>query len=319
VSSSSQLFNLMVEVMLPLTLLVAAGAFWPRFFADAQVAVMRTQLNRLVMYLFYPSILYAVSATTPINRDLLSVPVLVGIGTLVSGGLLYVLLYMLPIWRKLTDPTRAALMLGGMFGNTFNIGVPVLIFFYGRDATRYAVFNDMLMTMPIVWSLGVWIATRLGSHAEGKHESVWRVMLTMPPIWAFIIGSASQQFGLTYQPLVNAAHMIGQATIPVILFVLGLTIPWRRLAPRPEILAAAAVKLVATPLIVWLMVRGAFDAPGEAQFAAVIEGATPSMMTALLLAERFRLDSAAAALLIGWSTILFWVTLPVLMGLGLLR
>jgi predicted permease len=113
--------------------------------------------------------------------------------------------------------------------------------------------------------------------------------------------------------------MIGQATIPVILFVLGLTIPWRRLAPRPEILAAAAVKLVATPLIVWLLVRGAFHAPGEAQFAAVIEGATPSMMTALLLAERFRLDSAAAALLIGWSTILFWVTLPVLMGLGLLR
>ena len=38
----------MVEVMLPLTLLVAAGALWPRFFADAQVAVMRTQLNRLV-------------------------------------------------------------------------------------------------------------------------------------------------------------------------------------------------------------------------------------------------------------------------------
>ncbi len=315
----SQLFNLMVEVMLPLTLLVAAGAFWPRFFADSQVAVLRTQLNRLVMYLFYPSILYAVAATTPIDRDLLSVPLLVGIGTLVSGGLLYVLLYVLPIWPKLSDPTRAALMLGGMFGNTFNIGVPVLIFFYGRDATRYAVFNDMLMTMPLVWSLGVWVATRLGSHSDAHHVPVWRVMFTMPPIWAFVLGTASQQLGLTYQPLVNAAHMIGQATIPVILFVLGLTIPWRRLAPRLEILTAAAVKLIATPLIVWMVVRASFVAPGEAQFAAVIEGATPSMMTALLLAERFRLDSAAAALLIGWSTILFWVTLPVLMALGLIR
>jgi predicted permease len=113
--------------------------------------------------------------------------------------------------------------------------------------------------------------------------------------------------------------MIGQATIPVILFVLGLTIPWRRLAPRPEILAAAAVKLAVTPLIVWSVVRGSFDAPGEAQYAAVVEAATPSMMTALLLAERFRLDSAAAALLIGWSTILFWATLPVLMALGMIR
>jgi predicted permease len=316
----AQLWSLVVEVMLPLTLLVAAGALWPRFFADADVAVMRTQLNRLVMYLFYPSILFAVSATTPIDRDLLSVPVLVGIGSLISAALLYVLLYLTRVGRKLKDPTRAALMLGGMFGNTFNIGVPVLVFMYGRDATRYAVFNDMLMTMPLVWSLGVWIATRLGSHTnDAKHPSVWRIMLAMPPIWAFLLGSTSQQLGLTYMPLVNAAHMIGQATIPVILFVLGLTIPWRRLAPRTEILAAAAVKLIVTPLVVWALVRTTFDTPGEAQYAAVVEAATPSMMTALLLAERFRLDSAAAALLIGWSTILFWVTLPVLMALGLIR
>ena len=316
----TQLFNLMVEVMLPLMLLVTAGAFWPRFFADAEVAVLRTQLNRLVMYLFYPCILFAVSATTPIDRDLLSVPLLVGIGTLVSGALLYLVLYVLPIWPRLSDPTRAALMLGGMFGNTFNIGVPVLIFFYGRDATRYAVFNDMLMTMPFVWSLGVWIATRLGSHDKSaKHAPVWRVMLAMPPIWAFVLGTSSQLLDVTYEPLVNASRFIGQATIPVILFVLGLTIPWRRLAPRPEILTAAAVKLVATPLIVWGVVHAVYDAPGEAQFAAVVEGATPSMMTALLLADRFRLDSAAAALLIGWSTILFWVTLPVLMATGLVK
>ena len=109
----SQLWSLVVEVMLPLTLLVAAGAFWPRFFADADLAVMRTQLNRLVMYLFYPSILFAVSATTPIDRNLLSVPLLVGIASLLSGAILYVLLYKLPLWRRLSDPTRAALMLGG--------------------------------------------------------------------------------------------------------------------------------------------------------------------------------------------------------------
>jgi len=213
----AQLFDLMVEVMLPVTLLVAAGAFWPRFFPDTQVELARTLLNRLAMYLFYPSILYAVAASTPVSMDLLSVPLLVGIGSLTSGALLYVLLYRLPLWPRLTDPARAGIMLGGMFGNTFNIGVPVLIFFYDREATRYAVFNDMLMTMPLVWSLGVWISTRLGSHA------------------------------------------------------------------------------------------------------AVVEAATPPMLTALLLADRFRLDSAATALLLGWATILFWVTLPLIMALELIR
>ena len=316
----TQLFNLMIEVMLPLTLLVAAGAAWPLVFRDTQVEALRTQLNRLALYLFYPSILFAVAASTPVSSALLSVPFLVGIGTLASGGVLYLLLYATPIWPRLTDPTRAVLMLGGMFGNTFNIGAPVLIFFYGKDAMRYAVFNDMLMTMPILWSLGVWIATRLGSHETRiSYPSVWRVIFSMPPIWAFVLGMGSQQLGLTYQPLVSAAHMIGQATIPVTLFVLGMTIPWRNLTPRPEILTAAAVKLLFAPVLVWGATQLIFHPVGEAQYAAVAEAATPTMMSALLIADRFRLDAASAALLIGWSTILFWLSLPLTLTLGLIR
>lgn len=314
---ASQLVDLMVQVMLPLSLLVAAGALWTRFFPDTDVEQMRSSLNRLVMYLFYPCILFAVASTTPVNRDLLSVPLLVGIGSLVSGGILYLMLYRLPLCRHLTDQTRAALMLGGMFGNTFNIGAPVLVFFFGTEAIRYAVFNDMLMTMPVVWTLGVWIATRLGSNdRNAKQPSVLRVMLTMPPIWAFLLGFACQQLGLSYEPLVNATRFIGQATIPVILFVLGMTIPWRNLVPRGEILATAGVKLLLTPLIVWLVAPMIYPHMAEAQYAAVVEGTTPAMMTALLLADRFKLDAAAAALLIGWTTILFWITLPLIMALG---
>lgn len=314
---ASQLIDLMVQVMLPLSLLVAAGALWTRFFPDTDVEQMRSSLNRLVMYLFYPCILFAVASTTPVNRDLLSVPLLVGIGSLVSGGILYLMLYRLPLCRHLTDRTRAALMLGGMFGNTFNVGAPVLVFFFGTEAIRYAVFNDMLMTMPVVWTLGVWIATRLGSNdRNARQPSVLRVMLTMPPIWAFLLGFACQQLDLTYQPLVNATRFIGQATIPVILFVLGITIPWRNLVPRGEILATAGVKLLLTPFIVWLVAPMIYPHMAEAQYAAVVEGTTPAMMTALLLADRFKLDAAAAALLIGWTTILFWVTLPLIMALG---
>lgn len=315
----AQLFNLMVEVMLPLGLLVAVGGLWPRFFPDTPVEGARTLLNRMVMYLFLPSILFSVASSTPISAELLSVPLLVGIGSLVSGLILYGVMYMTPIGRDLADRTRAILVVGGMFGNTFNIGVPVLIFFFGRDATRYAVFNDMLMTMPLVWSIGVLICTRLGARDDSGRSSVWRIMLSMPPIWAFILGTTSQQLGLSYAPLTTATWFIGQATIPVTLFVLGMTIPWRNLKPRPEILSAALVKLIATPVIVWLAASWLYVPMAEAQYAAVVEAATPAMVTTLLLADRFRLDSAAAALLIGWTTILFWLTLPLIMALGMIR
>ncbi len=316
-SYAAQLLDLLVQVMLPLSLLVAAGALWPRFFPDTDVEQMRSSLNRLVMYLLFPCILFAISATTPISMNLLSVPLLVGIGSLTAGGILYLLLYRIRLWPHLQDGTRASLVLAGMFGNTFNIGLPVLVFFFGAAATSYAAFNDMLMTMPLVWSLGVWISTRLGGRNPGVAQpSVFRIMMSMPPIWAFLLGTASQQLGLTYEPLVNAARFIGLANIPVILFVLGMTIPWRNLKPRPEILVVAGVKLLVTPLIVWLVAPQIFDHIGEAQYAAVALATTPSMMTALLLANRFGLDDAAAALLIGWSTILFWITLPLIMAFG---
>lgn len=316
----TQLFNLMVEVMLPLALLVGAGAVWPLAFRDTPVEAMRTQLNRLVLYVFYPCILFAVVASTPITLDLLSVPLLVGIGTLTAGALLYVLLYLSPLGRGLTDPTRAALMLGGMFGNTFNIGAPVLMFFFGREAVRYAAFNDMLMTMPFIWSIGVWIATRLGSHEKPvSYPSLWRILASLPPLWAFVLGLSLQALDLAYRPLITAAHMIGQATIPVTLFVLGMTIPWRNLTPRLEILTTAGVKLLIAPLIVAVCARMFFAPLGEAQHAASLEAATPAMMTALIMADRFKLDGAAAALLIGWSTILFWFSLPFTLALGLIR
>ena len=316
----TQLFNLMVEVMLPLALLVAGGAVWPLLFPDTSLETLRTQLNRLVLYVFFPAILFAVGASARITPDLLAVPLLVGTGTLVSGVVLYLLLYMSPIGRGLKDPTRAALMLGGMVGNTFNIGAPVLMFFFGRDAMRYAVFNDMLMTIPFIWSIGVWVATRLGSHETRiSYPSLWRIVLTLPPLWGFGLGILLQKTGFAYPPLVSAAHMIGQATIPLTLFVLGLTIPWRNLTPRPEILTAAAVKLLLAPLVVTCAARVLYAPMGEAQFAASLEATAPAMMSVLLLADRFRLDSESAALLIGWSTILFWFTLPLTLALGLIR
>jgi len=315
-----QLADLVVEVMLPLAVLVAAGAVWPLVFRDTPLEATRTQLNRLVMYVFFPAILFAVGASARITLDLLAVPLLVGLGTVVSGALLYVLLYLSPLGRNLKDSTRAVLMLGGMIGNTFNIVAPVLMFFFGRDAIRYAVFNDMLMTIPVIWSLGVWIATRLGSHESGvSYPSVWRVVVALPPLWAFALGVVLHNLDLAYAPLVNAAHMIGEATIPVTLFVLGLTIPWRNLRPRPEILTAAAVKLLFTPLIVACAARLFYAPLGESQYAASIEATTPAMMSVLLLADRFRLDSESAALLIGWSTILFWFTLPLTIALGLIH
>jgi malate permease and related proteins len=317
---------LAVEVMLPLSLLVAAGGLWSRWFPDTQVEWLRNQLSRLTLYLFYPAILCSVAMVTPITRELLAVPVVSTLAAATGGLAAWLLLYRTRFGARLPRRTRAVLVIGAMFGNTFNIGVPVLLFLHGEDALRYAVFNDMLMVMPLVWSLGVWICTRLGvdtpdgsAPPAAPPPNVLAVMISMPPIWAFIAGATIQQAGLDWPPLVSAARMIGQPTIPVMLFVLGLTIPWGALVPRREVLAACALKLLLVPLAAWVYGPLLFAVPGDAQYSATVLASVPVMLTLLMLADRFDLDAPAAALFIGWSTILFWFALPLLITAGVVR
>jgi predicted permease len=323
VSELARIGGLAVEVMLPLSLLVAAGGLWRRWFPDTQVELLRNQLSRLVMYLFYPAILCSVAMVTPLDRELLAVPVVTALAAAVGGVIAWALFYRTAFGARLPRRTRAMLVIGAMFGNTFNVGVPLLLFLQGEASLRYAVFNDMLMVMPLVWSVGVWIALRLGrdepAAGTGGRLGVLSVMLAMPPVWAFVIGVGLQQAGLAWPPLVSAARLIGQPTIPVMLFVLGLTIPWHALVPRREFLAATAIRLLVVPVAAWLIGPLLLPVPGMAAESAVVLAAVPVMLTLLMLCDRFDLDAPGAALLIGWSTIAFWLTLPLLMATGVVR
>jgi predicted permease len=302
---------LVIEVMLPLAILVAAGGVWAARVTRWPAEALRAQLNRLVLYVFAPALMFSIAASTRLRVELLAAPLLVATGMLVTGALLYWFLYRSGMGRSLASPTRAALLLAGTWGNIFYLGFPVVTFLYGSPAGIYPAFVDMLVATPLLWSVGVWIATRLGHIGnEVPREHPLRAMLRLPPVWAFILGVAGQFLPLDLSALARAAGFIGQPTIPVMMLVLGLSIPWRALRPTRAILVTVAAKLVLMPLVVWGLAAWWFGPLPVAARAAVVEATMPTMLMAILLADRFRLDNEAAALMIGWSTMLFWLTLP---------
>lgn len=303
------LVDLLLQVWLPIVLLVAAGGLWVRFRPEFPAETLRIQLNRLVVDVFAPPLLFALSAQAVISPQLLTVPVITAAGIAVSGGLLYLLLYRSRLGAPYSRQTRAAILLAGTFGNVLFMGYPTLTFLYGDHGGSYAAFADVLASTPLVWTLGVWIATRLG-HEDGHGHSLLRIALTLPPVWAFLLGFLVNFAGLDVAPLIKAAKFIGQATIPIMLFALGLSIPWGNLRPCPPVAVAVASKLVIAPLAVWLLTRLVFQPLGDAQVAALLEVAMPTMLMAASFADRFHLDARAAALTAAWSSLLFLVTLP---------
>jgi len=308
---SEGILGLFFRVWLPLVILIGAGGLWRRFHPEVSPRVLRGHLNALAINLFLPALIFAAAASAHIDGALLTVPLLSGLATVITGLILYLLLYRTPLGTGLANPTRAALLLCAMFGNVLLIGYPVLGFLYGPTGGRYAVFTDVLSFTPVVWTLGVWIATRLGASDVGPVHPVTHILLRLPPVWAFLAGVALNLSGLDTGPLAEAARMVGQAAIPVLLFVLGLAIPWDRLRPSRGVLAAVAVKLAAMPLIAWGLASLMADGTLQPQHrAGILEAAMPSMTTAVLFADRFHLDTETVALMVGWSTLLFGLLLP---------
>lgn len=304
------LLQLLLQVWLPIALLVAAGGLWRGFRRDPPADKLRVCLNRLVVDVFAPPLLFALSAQAPVDAEMLTVPLLVGGGVLLSLGLLYPLLFHSPLGRGLARETRTAILLAGSFGNVLFMGYPTLTFLYQDTGGSYAAFADVLAATPLLWTLGVWLATRLG-HEGGHGQSLFRTVLKLPPIWGFVLGFAVNFSAVEVEPLITASKFIGQATVPLMLFTLGLSIPWTSLKPTLPVLAAVTVKLMLGPLIVWGLAASVFGALRPAQTAAVLECAMPTMLMAASFADRFNLDVRAAALTTSWTSLGFMLTLPV--------
>lgn len=303
------MWTLVLQVFIPLMLLVGAGGMWPRWFPDMTATQLRLQLNRLGLYLFVPALMFSIAASAQISVSLLAVPLLMASSILLVSGVLYLLLYRTPLGRNIEPRTRAVFVLAGAFGNLMFIGLPVLSFLFPHGS-QYPAFADVMAGTPLVWTLGVWIASRLGGHADGARPPFFSTVLRLPPFWAFVLGISANLAGLNPRWLIDATHLIGQPTVPVMMMLLGAAIPWHDLRPTRPVLLMAGVKLVLMPLLTLTLAHVLFGRLNEPIVAAILEAAMPSMVVVLVISERFHLDTATAGLLTGWTTVLMWLTLP---------
>jgi predicted permease len=300
--------QLLLKTLLPLALLIAAGGIWPRWQSGISIVGLRGEISRLVLNFFAPMLFFAAGAAATVDLSLLQVPLIVGLTTLAGLGLAALALFATPLGRGLSRPARGTIMLTAGFGNVLFFGYPLLTTVFGEPGARYPFFADMLAATPLVWSIGVWIAFRCGKHTE--HASFLAMWLRLPPVWGFAAGLAVNLSGLPLAPLIEAARWAGSPTIPLMLFVLGLTIPWHDLRPQKAVYVSLTIKLALMPLLalgIALALPGKLSEPAE---AGVLEAAMPTMVMVIALADRFGLDTRLAGLIMGWSTLAGLVTLP---------
>lgn len=193
------------------------------------------------------------------------------------------------------------------FSNTSFIGFPLIAAFYGEQYLSIAIICDQTMFF-MLSTAGIVTSLRGGSKSGNvSSKFVLKRLFTFPPFLGCISALALSQFiNLDFaEPLFDKlAATVG----PLALFSVGLQLKfngWRKLIP--QISTSLIYKLILSPILV-LIAALIFGIKGDVAKISVFEAAMPTVLTASVFAEQFRLNTKLVNLIIGISIMVCFVT-----------
>lgn len=263
-------------------------------------------LNVVIMYVALPALVFRVGREATLSWDLLKVTAVAWTVGLVGFGMAWALSRAL----KLAPATAGAFMLVTALGNTGYIGYPVTTMLLGEVQLPKAVFYDVFGTVGLLFTLGVFIASRTGSH-EG-HLSLTKELLSAPALVAVVAGLLSRMVPLPGPVKTSVMDWLGLAaslTVPLVMISLGLTLRGEGLRKRAgALLTAGAVKLLVLPAVAAGVALAIGD--GESLRLVGLQAGMPTMMLTLMIGDRFELDRDLIAAAILATTVACVVTVP---------
>ena len=285
-------------------------------------------LNSFVLYFALPCMLFRFGASTPLF-DLLN-PVVFGV-YLFSAGL--IVFFTIAVTLRgvvgLKDASFGALV--AAFPNTGFMGVPLMAALMGPAAAG-PVICVMIVDLFITSSVCIAMAQAGDASGHGARQGALRALrgaLSNPLPWAIAVGAVFSVAGWSLPGPVNTVvGMLADAATPVALFTIGAVLHRagqhvHTRTPVGNYLPVAVIKLLLHPLLIVLLAGAALAlgwpiTPFQIS-VMVLAAALPSASNVSLLAERFGADNGRIARIIMSSTVLAFVSFPLLawlLGVG---
>lgn len=327
-------------VTVPFFALIAAGYAAARGGALPLAAI--PGLNAFVLYFALPCMLFRFGAGAPIAQLLDAGVVLIwGLAALIVVGVTVA-------WsrnRRIGWNDAAFGALVAAFPNTGFMGVPLLVAILGAQAATPTIISiafDMIVTS----SLCIALSRLDGADEHGAARAVRQALRGIaqnPMPWSIVLGGLASATGLVLPAAVDrTVAMLAEAASPVALFTIGAVLARAAVlarehqasaviaeamgsasappprAPLSDVLPVIAIKLIAHPLLVYGIARGAVAlglalAPSTL-IAIVLIAALPSASNVSMLAERFGADNARVARIIFWTTVGAFFSFPLVAG-----
>ncbi|KOX54654.1 transporter [Streptomyces purpurogeneiscleroticus] len=305
-----------VLVVLPIFALIFAG--WLARRIGVLGAAATTELNRFVVFLALPALLFDVTAHA--HWSAIWKPGFIG-----AFGLSSLAVFALTVLirrgegRPLADAAVDGLNAG--YANTGFMGFPLALVAFGPEALAPTTVAAILTVCGVFAVAIVLIETGLrreaaASDRSGPRMPVWRSvgrsLMRNPLLVAPALGALVPSAGLTVPEAAETfLKLLGGAAAPCALVALGLFLAQTRHAGGGQGRTAAllvGLKLALHPLLAYGLGRYLFDLPPLLLHTAVLMAALPTGTGPFMLAEFYRREADLTATVVLVSTVLAIVT-----------
>jgi malonate transporter and related proteins len=200
------------------------------------------------------------------------------------------------------------LSMAATFGNTVMLGIPIALMAFGDGAyTPLAVLISVeAVLLWVVATLHIEFVRRGSAISLGALGGVFKDLAGNTIIMAFVLGIAGRSVGFTMpEPIDKVVSLLGQAGVPVALFVLGMTLANFKIAGETKPLGILTVlKLAALPVLVFVSAHYVFQLPALWTAVLTLHAAMPVGANPFLFATRYERGAAIVSAAIAFSTLI---------------
>ena len=269
-----------VSILFPLFAITALG-----YFVGRRMKPDLSHANKLNMDVFVPALVFGALVGKDFRLGeylpLLFATVVIIVGSGLAGW---------AVARAAGIATKT-LVPPMMFNNCGNLGLPLAVLAFGESALAPAVVMFVVSNV-IHFSYGAWL---LDHHT--KLTTVWR----SPSILATIAGLAVGFLGIeVWPPLLMSIEMVGDISIPLMLFALGVRLADSRISAVGFGVFGAVLRPVVGMALAWGLLQ-VLELPPREQALVLVFGALPPAVLNYMFAERYdqEPDKVASMVLIG--------------------
>jgi predicted permease len=285
-----------ISIVFPIFVIVMIGfAYGRKHRPDMQVA------NQLNISVFLPALFFSALAGKSFNlADNAQIAFGCVVVVLGSGVLTWLAARMLGMDPKTLVPPS-------MFNNVGNMGLPLMLLTFGEQVLGAAVVLMLVVTV-LQFSVGIWLLS-------GRFDR--SMLLREPLLLAAGAGIFVSLSGLTmWPPLMVAVRLLGDISIGLMIFALGIRLSTARLGAWRIGAVGACVTPITGMLVAWLYGLTAELSTVERNMLFVF-GALPPSVSSFIFAERFQQepDKVASIVIVGNASALFFIPLALAMRL----